>query len=270
MASLLHAVYVGSGGGIVVYHRSEDGGLSVHSKLELADGAGSFCVTPNRGFLIVATGGHFESFVIDPVTGGLSPCGEPSPPFSDSPCYVTCDRSGRFLLHASYGGHACAVHAVSSAGQVGQELQHERVSNNSHSIATDPTNRFAYVPCIAQQGDVGTGNAIHGYRFDDATGRLTPTGPPLVPPKTYPGDGPVSRFGTRGELGPRHLTFHPYLPVLYTANEQGNSVSAWTVDRLSGGLSHLQTSPTVPEEFAETTHCSESESTRPATVRTSL
>jgi 6-phosphogluconolactonase len=260
---VVRAVYVGlgafSGGAIVVYHRHDDGGLSVHSKLELPDGAGPFCVSPNRQWLFVATGGHFESFAIDPSTGGLSPCGEPSPPFSDSPCYVTCDRSGRFVLHASYGGHSCAVHAVSAAGQIGPELQHERVSNNSHSIATDPTNRFAYVPCIAQLKDVGTGNAIHGVRFDAATGELTSNGTPLHPPKTYPGDGAVSRFGTRGELGPRHLTFHPFLPVLYTANEQGNSVSAWSIDRLSGALSHLQTSPTVPEEFAGLTHCSESE-----------
>lgn len=256
---VLRTVYVASGGGIVIYHRDEDGGMSVHSKLELPGGVGPFCVSPNRGFLFVASAGRFESFAIDAATGSLSPCGQPSPPFSDNPCYVTCDRSGRFVLHASYGGHAWAVHAVNPAGQIGAELQHESVSNNSHSIATDPTNRFAYVPCIAQKGDVGTGNAIHSYSFDAATGKLASIGPPLVPPKTYPGNGDNSRFGTRGELGPRHLTFHPYLPVLYTANEQGNSVSAWGVDRLSGGLSHVQTLSTVPDEFAETTHCSESE-----------
>jgi 6-phosphogluconolactonase len=254
----LRCVYVAGGGGIVVYHRGEDGALSVHSELELPSGGGAFCVSPNRGYLFVATGGSFETFAIDPASGGLSPCGEPSPPFSDGPAYCTTDRSGRFLLHASYGGHSCAVHAISADGQVGPELQREATSNNSHSVATDPTNRFVYVPCIAQQGDVGTGNAIHGFGFDAATGELTPAGV-LVPPKTYPGDGESSRFGTRGELGPRHLTFHPYLPIVYTANEQGNSVSAWTIDRISGSLSHLQTSPTVPEEFAETTHCSESE-----------
>ena len=253
----LQVLYASSGGGIVVYHRSADGAMTVASTLELPDGGGAFCVSPNRAYLFSATGGTcFTTFAIDPASGALTQCGDPSRPITAGPAYVTTDRTGRFLLYASYGGHSCAVHAIGSDGQVGAELQHEATSNNSHSVATDPTNRFCYVPCIAQQGDVGTGNAIHGYRFDDATGQLTPTAV-LRPAKTVPGDGAVSRFGTRGELGPRHLTFHPYLPIVYTANEQGNSVSAWAIDRLSGALSHLQTAPTVPDDFAETTHCSE-------------
>ena len=253
----LQVLYASSGAGIVVYHRAAGGALAVASTHPLPGGGGAFCVSPNRAFLISATGGTcFTTFAINPASGALAQRGEPSPPFTDGPAYVTTDRTGRFLLHASYGGHSCAVHAIGSDGQVGAELQREAVSNNSHSVGTDPTNRFCYVPCIAQQGDVGSGNAIHGFRFDDATGRLTPT-QELHPAKTVPGDGPVSRFGTRGELGPRHLTFHPYLPIVYTANEQGNSVSAWSIDRLSGALSHFQTAATVPEDYAETTHCSE-------------
>lgn len=42
-------------------------------------------------------------------------------------------------------------------------------------------------------------------------------------------DAPLNRFGTRSEQGPRHFVFHPTLRVLYTSNEQGNSVSAYAV-----------------------------------------
>ena len=48
-----------------------------------------------------------------------------------------------------------------------------------------------------------------------------------------------------------HFVFHPFLPVMFTANEQGNSVSAYRMDTATGLLTHLQTAPTVPLEFSE-------------------
>eukprot|EP01045_Picozoa_sp_COSAG04_P028056 COSAG04_NODE_4259_length_2202_cov_30.708512_2_plen_133_part_00 len=114
------------------------------------------------------------------------------------------------------------------------------------------------------------GNAVHALLFDAATGQLTKNGPSLIPPPTGPTpqprfDGPVgpvdtgfsagggdaapppyNRFGTRPELGPRHFVFHPYLPILYTANEQGNSVSAYRMDTSTGRLTHVETLSTVP------------------------
>ena len=44
---------------------------------------------------------------------------------------------------------------------------------------------------------------------------------------------------------------------MYTANEQGNSVSAYNMDTYTGRLAHMQTVPTVPDDFADTSHCSE-------------
>ena len=44
---------------------------------------------------------------------------------------------------------------------------------------------------------------------------------------------------------------------LYTANEQGNSVSAYRMDSVSGVLTHLETLPTVPDAFAAVSHCAE-------------
>ena len=100
------------------------------------------------------------------------------------------------------------------------------------------------------QANHTNGNAIHCFSFDHVTGQLTKTDT-VIPPPTGPTpnprfDGPLAavdtgysagssaaapppynQFGTRPEIGPRHFTFHPYLPVLYTANEQGNSTSAY-------------------------------------------
>ena len=245
----LQVLYATSGDGIAIFHRSGDS-LSLHGVSPAPSGA--FTTSPNCAFLFVANDGHILSFAVDPATGDLSPVGSPAP-FTDNPAYLACDRSGRFLLHASYGGHSCAVHAIGADGQVSPELQRNPTSLNAHAIATDPTNRFAYVPCIAEEGGVA-GNAIHGFSFSSATGALEPTGPPLTPAPTAPG---LNRFGTRGELGPRHLVFHPYLPLMYTSNEQGNSVSAWRIEVESGALSPVQTVATVPDDCVLKTHCSE-------------
>ncbi len=94
------------------------------------------------------------------------------------------------LVSSSGGvGHGGA-HAIGADGQVSPELQRNPTSLNAHAIATDPTNRFAYVPCIAEEGGVA-GNAIHGFSFSSATGALEPTGPPLTPAPTAPG---LNRF----------------------------------------------------------------------------
>lgn len=123
-----------------------------------------------------------------------------------------------------------------------------------------------------EQADSTNGNAIHQLYFNSATGELAHNAPPIIPPPTAPtpiprfdgplsdkkAPGPYNRFGTRPELGPRHFVFHPYLSnYMYTANEQGNSVSAYKMDPSTGLLTHLETIPTVPDTFTEVSHCAE-------------
>ena len=135
------------------------------------------------------------------------------------------------------------------------------------------------------QADHTGGNAIHQLHFDSATGKLSHNGLPIIPPPTGPTpsprfDGPVavkgeseggfpggfsaeaapppySRFGTRPELGPRHFVFHLFLLVLYTPNEQGNSVSAYRMNCTSGLLTHVETLPTVVDDFNQMSHGAE-------------
>ena len=251
----MQVLYTGEGpDGVATYHRGASGHLTKRGVSALPDGGspGAFCVSPNRHCLFVASSeGAIHTFLIDQGSGDLMPSGDPAP-VTDGPAFLTADRSGRFLLHASYGKHSCAVHAIAPSGQVGPELQHLPTSRNSHCIMTDPTNRFAFVPCIAEAGGA-EGNAIHSFTFDVATGALASLGV-LTPPPTGPA---LNRFGSRAELGPRHITFHPYQPVMYVANEQGNSVSAYSMDPCTGAIAHMQTVSTVPADFSGTSHCSE-------------
>ena len=96
----LQVLYVKADEGIAVYHRSPGGGLTLHTAS--AAPGGTFCVTPNRSFMFVAGDGHFHTHPIDPQTGGLGDA-VAGAAFTDGPAYMATDRSGRFLLHASYG-----------------------------------------------------------------------------------------------------------------------------------------------------------------------
>ena len=97
----LQVLYANAAEGIAVYHRSAGGGLTLHTGASAAPG-GTFCVSPNRGFMFVASDGHFRTHPIDPQTGGLGDA-VAGAAFTDGPAYMATDRSGRFLLHASYG-----------------------------------------------------------------------------------------------------------------------------------------------------------------------
>ena len=58
-------------------------------------------------------------------------------------------------------------------------------------------------------------------------------------------------------VGPRHLTLHPSLDIMYFSNEQGCSVSAYAIDGDSGTLSHLQTVSTLPDGVTVRNTCSQ-------------
>ena len=62
-------------------------------------------------------------------------------PLHESFPYVTFDRSGRFLLGASYGAHLVSVNPVGADGRVGEPMQVIPTARNAHAIITDNTNQ---------------------------------------------------------------------------------------------------------------------------------
>jgi 6-phosphogluconolactonase len=112
-------------------------------------------------------------------------------------------------------------------------------ASGAHSIQTDPSNRFAFVPHIANRGP----NQIYQFKFDENTGRLTPNSPARVEPTEH--------------LGPRHFCFHPSLDILYFTDEQGCSVTAYRLDTGAGTLQAFQTISTLPEGYSDSNSCSQ-------------
>src|SRR5204862_4917859 len=100
---------------------------------------------------------------------------------------------------------------------------------HAHSIATSPDNRFVLA------ADLGLDRLLV-YRFDAAQGSLEPNDPPFATVK--PG------------AGPRHFAFHPSGRFVYTINEMGSSIAAFSYDATRGTLRELQTVSTLPKDFA--------------------
>lgn len=229
-----------------------DGTLSPRAETPAAGSPSVFAVSPDRHVLYVGYRGTpaIESCRIDPATGALTSLGRV--PTEHPPTYLAPDRTGKYLLSAYYQGAYAAVHPLGSDGGVrGPALDRQNTEPGAHSILTDPSNRFAFVPHIFRQNDnvleppknIPGPNFIAQFRFDAATGRLSPNTPfKLDPP---------------GPLGPRHYCFHPTLDLAYFSDEQGCSVTAYRLDRAAGTLASVETVPSLPADVSVRNTCSQ-------------
>ena len=216
------------------------GALSLQHDVAVSGGPAALAVDPGRNCLYVGRRAvrDIASFRIDPANGAISPIG--AAPLEGEPVFLATDRKGRFVLSAYYYQSRAAVHRIDDNGAaVAPPVEWLETASGAHAIQTDPTNRFAYVPHIANRGP----NRIFQFRFDETAGRLAPNSPPTV--------------GNDAYLGPRHFCFNPNMDMLYFSDEQGCSVSAYRMDPDDGTLSLVQTVSTLPEGYEGENTCSQ-------------
>ncbi len=229
----------------------DSGRLTRQAELASAGGPSVMAISPDRRTLYVGhrTRPAIASYRIDSA-GALAPLASAAQ--ADAPTFLAPDRTGCYMLCAFYQGGYAAVYPIAADGTVGAAPVDKReTAIGAHAIATDPSNRFAFVPHIARiqdnvleppKNNPGP-NVILQFRFDAQSGRLTPNAPPRV---------------EQGDLvGPRHYTHHPNLDVVYVSNEQGCSVTAYRLDRASGTLAAVQTISTLPAGHGERATCSQ-------------
>jgi 6-phosphogluconolactonase len=189
-------------------------------------------VSPDRRFLYVGVRGEPQivaSFAIDPISGRLRYIA--SGPLADSMAYLATDRTGRFLLGASYPGHKLSVNPLGPQGTVHPPQQVLPHYPHAHSILVDAGNRFVLAPTL---GD----DRINVFRFDVITGRLEPNTPPAV----Y----------VKAQSGPRHFVFHPHGALVYVLGERNGSISVFDYQAGTGQLTAKQTGSALPPNFQGT------------------
>ncbi len=144
------------------------------------------------------------------------------PAAGTSPCYVFVENSARNVLMVNYtvGGARgnIRVYPIDSAGLLGphsEMIEHDGSSVNTerqgeshpHMIVTTPDNRFAIVP------DLGT-DKVYLYALAAERGKLS-----LAQTLELPAGA-----------GPRHVAFHPSLPLMYVINELDSTLATFAYD----------------------------------------
>lgn len=182
--------------------------------------------------------GAVSSYSLDRKTGKLTQLNQ-VPSGGADPCYVSLDHTGKYLLVANYTGGSVATFPVATDGRLaaasafvqhtgsGPNKEHQEAPH-AHYIATSADNRHVFV------ADLGLDEVLI-YRFDPATGSLTPSDPPYA--KLAPG------------AGPRHLAFHPNGKFAYVLSELNSTVTAFAYNSTNASFSSLQVLATIPKDF---------------------
>jgi 6-phosphogluconolactonase len=223
---------------ITIWTIGTSGALERQGAVPLAGGPSPLAVDPSQQYLYVGLRASHQmaSMRIDAQTGGLSLLG--TVPLESDPCFISVDRSGRYLLASYYSAGHASVHAIGADGTVlPQPVEWLATAPKAHSIHTDRSNRYAYLP------HVGESNRILQFVFDADTGHLTPNAVPMVVPPE----------GT----GPRHYCYHPTLNCVYFDNEQASSVTAYHFNPAAGTLVPFQTLSTLPQGFDGPNTCAQ-------------
>ncbi len=190
--------------------------------------------------------GAVTSFAIDQRTGELRKLNQQVSQ-GTSPCYISVDPSGKFVLAANYSSGSLAVLPIKSDGSLGEPVdvvQHQgsganrrrQESPHAHCIVLDRSGKYAFA------ADLGI-DKVMIYRFDAKTGKLTPNSQPYV--QTKPG------------AGPRHFDIHPGGKFAYVINELDSSLTAFAYDDSKGVLKELQTVSSLPEGFQGVNSCAD-------------
>jgi 6-phosphogluconolactonase len=162
------------------------------------------------------------------------------PAAGEDPCYLSFDKTGKYLFVANYtsgnvvvfpilpdgklGEHTSVVH---HAGALGPNKERQEAPH-AHWIEPSIDGRLVYA------ADLGL-DELASYRFDPANGKLTPSDPPFT--KLAPG------------AGPRHTTFSSNGKFLYVLTEINSTVTVLSCDSVKGSLHELQVVPMLPADY---------------------
>jgi 6-phosphogluconolactonase len=182
---------------------------------------------------------YVSAFAIDRATGKLRLLNT-IPTGGTSTCYISVDKTGKFVLLANFGSGSISVVRVRDDGSLGeqtafvQHLGHGRADlpvqsgPHPHTIVVSPDNRYVIV------SDLGV-DKVFIYHFDALTGRLSPLDPAFAA---------VESGG-----GPRRFLFDPAGGFGYQLNEMGSTLITFAWDPTAGSLTQLQEISITPPGF---------------------
>lgn len=206
---------------------NQNGDLLFVKSIPVSGSPGPLTIDPSKEYLHAAIGSNrtVSSFRIDQKSGDLMLLG--SVDITWNPTYISTDMKGRYLFLTFFSDNKSSVFSIADNGAVKSgAIQVLSAELNPHSILIDKSNKFLFVPCR-------TAESIQQYKFDELSGKLVSNSP--------------DKIATPDSTGPRHFVFHPFLDMVYVANEFGRSVTAYNFNTNIGILTKLQTLTMQPE-----------------------
>ena len=236
----------GTSEGVYVYKFNSENGESLPVGLVKTSNPSFLAVSPDEKYVYAVNedadsagnGGRVSSFLFDHKTGALKLINK-QPSNGNHPCYVTVDKTGKWVITGNYSSGTISVlpvlkngyldTVVSTIQHTGQSVNTDRQNSpHVHAAVLSPDNKFIFVP------DLGI-DKIMTYHFNKRTGALRETSPAFV--MTKPGNGP------------RHFEFHPNKKFAYLVEELTGGVSAYRYTAKDGKLQLIQNISTLPPQF---------------------
>jgi len=158
-----------------------------------------------------------STFSIDHTTGKLTHLD--ATPLVDQMAYINVDKTGKYLLGASYVGAKVVVYPIDARHIVEDKAtQIIDTKPKAHCVFMDASNKHVYVPVVGA-------DYVMQFKFDPSTGMLTPNDPPTV--------------ATKAGAGPRHFTIHPNGKWAYLITETTATIGTYSIDKDKGTLAEV-------------------------------
>lgn len=153
------------------------------------------------------------------------------------PCYVSVDKTGKWVAVGNYSGGNFSVYQVNADGSLqpaSKTIQHygfgadrkRQASPHVHSTVFSPDNKFLIVQ------DLGM-DKILTYAFS---------------PETGVSDTAIATTATSAGSGPRHLVFAPNRDVAYLMEEMSGDIVTFRYN--NGRFNPIQNVSALPEDYA--------------------
>jgi 6-phosphogluconolactonase (cycloisomerase 2 family) len=190
-------------------------------------------------YAVNAGSNDITGYAIDQTTGTLTAL--PGSPFKagTNPRKLTVDSAGRFAYVTNGGSNDVFIYAVDPTTGALTQSSRAYAGTQPFELLLHRTGKFAYV------ANTGSAN-ISGYLVDAKTGELSQlAGSPFVT-SGVPGDT-TSYNGGRAPM-----LLHPNGKLLFVRSTTAKTISVFTIDPTSGGLTAAQGSPHTTGDGAVT------------------
>ncbi len=157
-----------------------------------------------------------------------------------NPCYVSVDKSGKWVFAGNYSSGTLSVFPVKANGSIdaaSQEIANAGTGPNKerqegphvHATVVSPDNNYLFVPNLGI-------DKVMIYHIDKSNGKLTPA--------------PIAFAKTDAGAGPRHFDFAPNKKYAYLIEELSGNVIAYHYS--DGKINKIQSISCLAKDFKGT------------------